>query len=68
MSRLEELNIGDVLTGPVTGIAPFGVFVKIAEDADGLLFGQTGPQVGETVSVRVHDIDTAKSRASLTLA
>jgi ribosomal protein S1 len=68
MSRFEELRTGDVLTGPVTEIAPFGVFVRIADDADGLLYGATGPETGVSVTVRILDIDPAKKRASLELA
>lgn len=68
MSRFEELHVGDVLSGAVTKVAPFGVFVRIAEDADGLLFGQTEPGVGSNVTVRILDIDRVKRRASLTLA
>lgn len=68
MSRFEELNVGDVLVGQVTKVAPFGVFVRIADDADGLLFGETEPQVGSSVTVRILDIDAIKQRASLALA
>lgn len=68
MSRFEELNVGDVLVGHVTQVAPFGVFVRIAQDADGLLYGETGPQEGASVTVRILEIDREKQRASLTLA
>ena len=62
MSRFEELSVGDVVVGEVTGLAPFGVFVRIA---DGLLFGETGPGIGVRVSVRILEIDPVKRRASL---
>jgi predicted RNA-binding protein with RPS1 domain len=65
MSRFEELSVGDVLTGHVTGVAPFGVFVRIADDADGLLYGEDEPQAGSSVTVRILEIDTVKRRASL---
>ncbi|WP_412542668.1 S1 RNA-binding domain-containing protein [Longispora sp. K20-0274] len=68
MSRLEELQVGDVLTGHVSAIVPFGVFVRISDDADGLLHGETQPQVGESVTVRILDIDVEKRRASLSKA
>ncbi|GAA1600898.1 S1 RNA-binding domain-containing protein [Catellatospora bangladeshensis] len=67
MSRFEELNAGDVLVGQVVSIVPFGAFVRIADDADGLLYGETGPQVGSSVTVRILEIDREKRRASLTL-
>jgi predicted RNA-binding protein with RPS1 domain len=65
MSRFEELSVGDVVVGEVTGVVPFGVFVRIADDADGLLHGETGPGLGARVTVRVLDIDAVKRRASL---
>ncbi|HCT81598.1 MAG TPA: hypothetical protein DGT23_34490 [Micromonosporaceae bacterium] len=68
MSRFEELNVGDVLIGPVTQVVPFGVFVRIADDADGLLYGENEPQVGSSVTVRILEIDTEKRRASLAKA
>ena len=68
MSRFEELNVGDVLVGQVTSVVPFGVFVRIADDADGLLLGETGPQEGSSVTVRILDIDRERQRASLAMA
>ncbi|GAB4050760.1 S1 RNA-binding domain-containing protein [Catellatospora paridis] len=68
MSRFEELNAGDVLVGQVVKIVPFGAFVSIADDAHGLLHGETGPQVGSSVTVRILEIDRERNRASLTLA
>ena len=68
MSRFEELNVGDVLVGQVTKVVPFGVFVRIADDADGLLYGETEPQEGSSVTVRILEIDRERQRASLTKA
>jgi small subunit ribosomal protein S1 len=68
MSRFEELNVGDVLVGQVTKVVPFGVFVRIADDADGLLHGETGPLEGSSVTVRILDIDRERQRASLARA
>ncbi len=68
MSRFEELNVGDVLVGQVTKVVPFGVFVRIADDADGLLHGESGPQEGADVTVRILDIDRERQRASLARA
>ena len=68
MYRFEELNAGDVLVGQVVKIGPFGAFVEIADDAHGLLHGQTEPQVGSSVTVRILEIDRKRRRASLTPA
>lgn len=68
MSRFAELNVGDVLVGQVSQIVPFGVFVRIADDDDGLLHGQTGPEVGVSVTVRILEIDRERQRASLAIA
>ena len=68
MSRFEELSVGDVLVGQVSKVVPFGVFVRIAEDADGLLYGETEPQEGSSVTVRILDIDRSTQRASLAMA
>jgi ribosomal protein S1 len=66
MSRFEELSVGDVVFGEVTGVVPFGVFVRIADDAEGLLPGETGPGLGARVTVRVVEIDAERRRVSLT--
>jgi predicted RNA-binding protein with RPS1 domain len=65
MSRFAELSVGDVVAGEVSGVAPFGVFVRIADDADGLIPGVTGPEVGARITVRILEIDTVQRRASL---
>jgi predicted RNA-binding protein with RPS1 domain len=33
MSRFDELHVGDVLTGHVMRVLPFGVFMSIADGA-----------------------------------
>jgi predicted RNA-binding protein with RPS1 domain len=65
MSRLAELSVGDVLTGHVSAVVPFGTFVRIADDADGLLPGEDRLEAGASVTVRILEIDTVKHRASL---
>ncbi|XP_068155650.1 S1 RNA-binding domain-containing protein 1 [Drosophila tropicalis] len=37
MTRLDELSIGDVLTGAVTNVTHFGAFVDVGVDRDGLI-------------------------------
>ena len=68
MSRLEDLSVGDVVVGEVTAVVPFGVFVRIADGADGLLPGETGPAPGSPARVRILEIDREKRRASLARA
>jgi small subunit ribosomal protein S1 len=68
MTRFEELSVGDVVTGEVSKVVPFGAFVRIADGADGLLHGETGAQEGSSVRVRILAIDTEKRRASLARA
>ena len=68
MSRFEELNVGDVVAGEVSGVVPFGTFVRFADDVDGLLPGTTGLEVGAAVTVRILAKDTERRRASLALA
>jgi len=67
MSRFEELNAGDVVAGEVSGVVPFGTFVRFADDADGLLPGVTNLQVGDAVTVCILAKDTERRRASLAL-
>jgi len=65
MSRFEEINVGDVVTGHVSSVAPFGAFVRIADDAHGLLPGATGLAVDEQIRVRVVELDRDRRRARL---
>ena len=68
MSRFEDFGIGDVVVGEVSGVVPFGTFVRFADGVDGLLHGVSGLQLGATVTVRVLDKDSERRRASLALA
>jgi small subunit ribosomal protein S1 len=61
----ERHHVGDVVSGRVTKVVPFGVFVEV-DGFDGLLVGQDGPPVGERVSARIAAIDTEQTRFSLT--
>ena len=65
---LDQLEPGDVVTGEVVGVVPFGSFVRIAQDADGLLHGDTHQTVGVDVTVRILEIDRDRHRASLARA
>jgi ribosomal protein S1 len=59
---------GGVLHGNVVSIAPFGAFVECADGIHGLLHESewtTQPRPGETIAVRIVDVDPAGRRFSL---
>ncbi len=70
---------GEVVSGTVQRIAPFGVFVSLAPGVEGLVHiselsyekriqkAEDVVSVGEVVSVRIKGIDTDKKRISLSL-
>lgn len=68
MTRLIDLSVGDVVTGTVDSVVPFGAFVRITDDAHGLLHGSHRPKIGTAVTVRILDVDEKRKRASLELA
>jgi small subunit ribosomal protein S1 len=67
MSRFEDLHVGDVVTGHVMKVLPFGVFVALGDEAIGLLAGDDRPQAGSSVTVRIAEMDTLRRRAKLVL-
>lgn len=71
MSQWEEFaarhSVGDVVSGHVVQIVPFGAFVEI-EGVHGLLVEHELPAEGATVTVRIAQIDHDKQRFSLTTA
>ncbi|WP_432164111.1 S1 RNA-binding domain-containing protein [Streptomyces tendae] len=75
---VDDIAVGQRLTGQVTKVLPFGVFVRVAEDIEGLvhlpeLSADPGRapedvvQVGEELTVVVTDIDRERRRLSLSL-
>nr|WP_282083588.1 S1 RNA-binding domain-containing protein [Streptomyces tendae] len=75
---VDDIAVGQRLTGQVTKVLPFGVFVRVAEDVEGLvhlpeLSADPGRapedvvQVGEGLTVVVTDIDRERRRLSLSL-
>ncbi|MGW1404055.1 S1 RNA-binding domain-containing protein [Streptomyces sp. NPDC002405] len=68
-------RIGQVVTGPVTKIMPFGVFVRIEDREDGFeglvhtseLDESTGGvvEVGDALTVKIIDVDLARRRIAL---
>ncbi|WP_208884333.1 S1 RNA-binding domain-containing protein [Streptomyces sp. PBH53] len=66
------LAVGDVVTGPVTKVVPFGVFVRVGEAAEGLVHvsGLGGRVVaeGQELTVRVLETDRVRRRIRLAAA
>ncbi|MET4922856.1 S1 RNA-binding domain-containing protein [Streptomyces sp. PSRA5] len=69
-------RVGEVVTGPVTRIEPFGVFVRLEERADGFegLLPEPEPvgdatrdaaRVGDRLTVRIAEVDPATRRILL---
>lgn len=67
MSRFENLQVGDVVTGHVMRVLPFGVFVSLGDETVGLLAVEDRPRAGSSVTVRVTELDSVKRRAKLAL-
>ena len=76
--RLKDLTVGMELTGKITSIALYGVFVDVGVGRDGLLHisemseGRVASpselvQIGQAVQVRVKSIDLEARRISLTM-
>ncbi|MEG1560376.1 MAG: bifunctional 4-hydroxy-3-methylbut-2-enyl diphosphate reductase/30S ribosomal protein S1 [Clostridia bacterium] len=72
----EKYTVGDIVEGKVIRIVPFGAFVALDADVDGLIhISRVGVRrinavedelkVGETVRVKITDIDTDAKRISL---
>lgn len=64
-------GVGRVVRGPVTKVAPFGVFVRVAEGVEGLVHRDTltdraALDVGDELSVEVTDINLVRRRVVLT--
>ena len=63
-------RVGEVVSGPVTKRVPFGVCVRVADGIEGLLHlsrlsGGATVELGETVLVRVADVDLSRRRVLL---
>ena len=74
----KKYELGDVLTGKVTGIQPYGAFVALDDDTQGLVhiseitYGfvkEVGEflTVGQEVEVKVLEIDDAAEKISLSI-
>ncbi|MFW5442418.1 CvfD/Ygs/GSP13 family RNA-binding post-transcriptional regulator [Aerococcus urinaeequi] len=71
-------HIGDVVEGEVTGLQPYGVFVKLDEDHQGLIHiseinhGYVSNvedkfTIGQKLTVKIIDIDEFTSKMSLSI-
>jgi small subunit ribosomal protein S1 len=60
-------EVGDVLDATVTAVMPFGAFVEVGDAVSGLLV-DARPAVGQTVEVRIAEIDPDMHRVKLTPA
>lgn len=76
--KIDDLHIGQELTGKVNNITAFGVFVDLGMKENGLIhISQLSERfisspsdvvsIGQNVRVRVIDIDTARGRIALTM-
>lgn len=74
--QLQELSVGDVLTGTVTGLKNFGAFVDVGNGLTGLIHiskidwefldhPAEKLALGEKITVQVDDIDLERQRLSL---
>lgn len=74
----EKIEVGNVLKGKVTGIQPYGAFVEIAENTQGLVHIseiQHGfvkdinehLKVGDEVNVKVLSVDEASGKIGLSI-
>lgn len=73
-----EFSIGDVVPAKIVSITPFGAFAQIIEGVDGLIhISQLADkrvddvkeivQVGQTVDVKITDVDYDKKRISISM-
>ncbi|CAD6991083.1 unnamed protein product [Ceratitis capitata] len=71
ITRLTELNEGDVMTGAVTNITHFGAFIDIGVECNALLhiskMKNTELSVGDRVTVSIIQIDIPRKRIGVRL-
>jgi small subunit ribosomal protein S1 len=74
----QRYTLGQLVSGPVTNVAPFGAFVQIEEAVEGLIHASeldadptTQPrdllQPGQTISARIISLDKQRQRMGLSL-
>ncbi|RZF41438.1 hypothetical protein LSTR_LSTR000152 [Laodelphax striatellus] len=66
---MEDIHVGDVLTGRVKNVTHFGSFVDIGVGSDGLIpasrLRNVSPQLGDRVEVRVISVEIDRRRIGL---
>ncbi|CAM5420364.1 S1 motif domain-containing protein OS=Eoetvoesiella caeni OX=645616 GN=DFR37_10990 PE=4 SV=1 [Eoetvoesiella caeni] len=78
VNSLNDLHVGMVLEGVITNVANFGAFVDIGVHQDGLVHisaladkfvkdPRDVVRVGQTVKVKVQEVDVARKRVGLTM-
>jgi len=74
----QRYSLGQLVSGPVTNVAPFGAFVQIEEAVEGLIHAseldvdpQAQPrdllQPGQTVTAKIISLDKQRQRMGLSL-
>jgi small subunit ribosomal protein S1 len=74
----QRYNLGQLITGPVTNVTPFGAFVQVEEAVEGLIHAseldadpQTQPrdvlQPGQHITAKVISLDRQRQRMGLSL-
>ncbi|AWE08426.1 general stress protein 13 [Lysinibacillus sp. 2017] len=74
----KKIEVGDVLSGKVTGIQPYGAFVALDEQTQGLVhiseitYGFVKDvseflSVGDEIQVKVLDVDSEQKKISLSI-
>jgi len=78
INTINDLNVGMILEGVVTNVANFGAFVDVGVHQDGLVHisalsdtfikdPRDVVRVGQTVKVKVQEVDPARKRIGLTM-
>jgi small subunit ribosomal protein S1 len=62
-----EHKSGDVLSGRVVQVVPFGAFIEMTGGVHGLLYGEK-PAEDTDVQVKIMEIDADRQRVSLQFA
>lgn len=73
-----KYKVGDVVTGKVTGIQPYGAFVALDEETQGLVhiseitYGYVKDvhefiKVGDDITVKILDVDEEQKKISLSI-
>lgn len=73
MSRSEDVweqfvaahRVGDQLEASIVKVVPFGALVEVAGGIPGLLVPADPPGLGDTVPVRIKEIDHVKRRLAV---